>query len=961
MKRWILLLAGLLPALWLQAQDKPWDVKEITLSNGMQVWLNEDHARPVVFGAVVVKAGARDCPGTGIAHYLEHMLFKGTTELGTTDYEAEKVWLDSIEVCYDRLAATADAAERKAIQQEINRLNIKAAEYALPNEFDRLTAEIGGTELNAATAQDFTYYHNSFSPQFLDQWAELNSHRLLHPVFRLFQSELETVYEEKNLTYDNPIEVAFEEMGRQLTAGTPYAYDILGTTENLKNPRLGEMKAFFDKYYVGCNMGLILTGDFDAATVVPLLESTFGRIPRGEKPERTVVTPPAIAGTPEIQIKYGIPLVKLAAHIFYGPAQKSPDSPAFDLAISLLRNNFSTGLLDSLNTSNKVLFARGINFLDYREMGPWGYAVGVLPPFGSLPRAERLCQEQVDKVKRGEFADNQLETLKLEKVRQRLSGLETLESRTWSMLLAMVDGRSWKDYMAEIDILRGLTRDDVVRVANKYFTDNHIRFKKVGGSYPKDKIVKPGFDPIPPVNAGRKSDYARRVEAMPAEELPPRLLDFDKDVERVRINDHVTLYYKQLLSDDVFKFQVRFLEGDKDDRLLHYVAPYVNTLGTDSLSFQQLSRAWQQRGTYFNAECGRLSFALNLTGFDRNFSSSLGLLRHVTDRLEPDAKSFRKLREENRMERKSFLVSGTESYATAVWRRVLFGEYAELLRRMTDQELARAGKDGLVQRFRTLMDSDCALFYSGSLPKEEVVRAVREQLDLERCQRPLETLVVMRKEYDSPRVFFYDLPKSRQAIIYSLQNPAAPVDGEEEACLQVLGDYVGADGMYSLMFQEVREFRSMAYLTRAGSGKPDPTHVGEKAIFYTRLGTQVDKSLQALHLVDSLLRVMPLDEARLGASVRNTLSRVNNAYPEARDVAEEIFDYEHLGYSEDPNRKIVDNLDTVTPERLRRYYEEVVRKAPVSYVIVGDRKALPMDEIAKFGPIVELKFEDIYR
>ena len=167
--------------------------------------------------------------------------------------------------------------------------------------------------------------------------------------------------------------------------------------------------------------------------------------------------------------------------------------------------------------------------------------------------------------------------------------------------------------------------------------------------------------------------------------------------------------------------------------------------------------------------------------------------------------------------------------------------------------------------------------------------------------------------------------------------------------------------MYSLMFQEVRELRSLAYSTQAGSSSPAPTHEGEKAIFFTLLGTQADKSLQAMHLMDSLLRELPIYEARLDASVRNTLSRINNNYPEARNVAEEIIGNEALGYTEDPNRKIVDNLDAVTPERLRRYYEEVVRKAPVSYVIVGDRKALPMDEIAKFGPIVELKFEDIYR
>ena len=178
MKR-ILTILSLLASITLAAQNSPLDVKEIRLSNGMQVWLNEDHGQPKVFGAVVVRAGAKDCPDTGLAHYLEHLLFKGTEEIGTTDYQAEKVWLDSIALCYNQLAETTAEEERLEIQKHINRLSIKAADYAIPNEYDLLVAEYGGTGLNAATSYDYTYYYNTFSPQYINQWAELNSHRLL--------------------------------------------------------------------------------------------------------------------------------------------------------------------------------------------------------------------------------------------------------------------------------------------------------------------------------------------------------------------------------------------------------------------------------------------------------------------------------------------------------------------------------------------------------------------------------------------------------------------------------------------------------------------------------------------------------------------------------------------------------------------------------------------------------------
>lgn len=284
MKRYIVSVALLLLAVLNgQAQQaKATEVKQLKLKNGLTVWLNEDHTQPKVYGALVVKAGAKDCPNTGIAHYLEHVLFKGTQRIGTTDYGQERVWLDSISAKYNELSQTSDAGARLQIQQDISRLSQRAAEYAIPNEFSRLISRYGGSALNASTSYDVTEYHNVFSPQYLEQWCWLNSERMLNPVFRLFQGELETVYEEKNRAADDMMTGALEHMLGKVFEGHPYQYPIIGSTENLKNPRLSDMEAFFRKYYVAGNMGLVLCGDLTAEGLEPLLERTFGRLPQGE-------------------------------------------------------------------------------------------------------------------------------------------------------------------------------------------------------------------------------------------------------------------------------------------------------------------------------------------------------------------------------------------------------------------------------------------------------------------------------------------------------------------------------------------------------------------------------------------------------------------------------------------------------------------------------------------------------
>ena len=960
MKRILAIIAGALLALALNAQNNPLEVKQFELSNGMQVWLNQDKSQPIVYGAVVVRAGAKDCPDTGLAHYLEHLLFKGTEELGTVDYEAEKVWLDSIALCYDRLSTLTNDDDRKAIQKEINRLSKKAADFAIPNEFTRLIARFGGTGLNAGTSYDYTYYYNTFSPQYIEQWAELNSHRMINPVFRLFQGELETVYEEKNRGADNTIQAPLFEMIKEFSGSNPYSYQVIGSTENLKNPRLGEMMDFFNKYYVGCNMGLILSGDIDFDGLQPLLERTFGRIRRGDKPEKAPVEVEPFTGIRDVKIKAEIPLIKIAVYAFNGPTDSEKDAPALDLATGLLTNSFSSGLMDSLVTGHKMLLAGAMRVPMFNEMGITGFAVVPNLPFGSLPKAEKLCWEQVRKIQNGQFSDSEVEALKLETARNAQQALETIADRSDQMVSVMTQGRSWDEYLAQVDAIRSITRDDIIRVANKYFTDKYIRFEKVMGSYPKDNVAKPDIDPVVPQHAGESSEYAKRLEAMPVRDVAPRLVDMQRDIQRLNVTPHVKMYYKENPVNDLFKLTLRITRGSQDDPVVPHVASFMNTLGTDSLSVQQLSKAWQALGTTITIDSGNHSFDITISGYEDRLEESLKLLRHFIDHAIPDKDSFKELLQGIDLEKQTFFSGGTSNIMTAMQYRVMYGANSIYLNQLDKKELKAVGMKGLMQKFSDLMDHEYSVLYSGRKPAGEVAAALARRLDLGRAVKSEDWVRVDYSGYDTPTVFFYDLPGSRQMQMVTYQAFDRPQNGQEKAALEVLGEYFGG-GMFSLMFQEVREFRAMAYSAHGYTSYPDPAYPNDKAIFVTNLGTQADKSLSAIQLVDSLIRTLPIKENALESARYAIVADANNDYPTFRSLPSIVQGYDRLGYTADPDKDVLDNISSIDSAALRAYYEKSVAPTPIAWIIVGDRKTLPMDEIARYGRLVEFNKEDIYK
>lgn len=943
-----------------QAEDlNALKVKEYRLENGLTVWLNEDHSQPKVFGAVVVKAGAKDCPDTGIAHYFEHMMFKGTDRIGTLDYESEKVLLDSIAMKYDELAMTEDTAARARLQKEINELSIRSSEYVIPNEFNRLINRFGGSGLNAATSYDATIYFNTFSPQYMVQWAEINSERLINPVFRLFQSELETVYEEKNMYGDFIGGQVMDTLMARYFGPHPYAYPIIGSTKNLKNPRLTEMHKFFEDYYVASNMALILSGDFDAQQVMPILEKAFSRIRSGNAPKQEKVMLPPFNGRETMKVKFPIPFIKAMGLGFRGVSANHEDQVALNIAVNLLNNANGTGYLDKLMVEHKLMGALAIN----ESMNEAGIlAVAIMPKLliQSYSSAEKMVWDEINRVKNGDFSDEMFNSLKLEQKRQYASSLENIDSRATIMMNLFSQGKSWNDYLNEVARIESITKEDVVRVAQKYFSNNYLCVTKSTGKYPKDNLPKPAFSPVVPRNADASSSYAKQLEKIPEQQVAPRIIDFEKDVKTSKLTPLVTLYTTPNPLNDIFTLNISYGIGALEQPELMQLTNYLQLLGTESLSFEQFRSRLQSIGSTLAFDVTPDAFVMKVTGFDNHIDETMELVGDFIRHAKADDKKLRQIVDDAKVSEKAFFKSG-DNVASALLEQVKYGDQSRYLRKLSLSQIKKLKGKDMLAIYDKVRSVQCDLHYCGTLPVEKAIGTIRQHLPLERTTVASNSPYYRElKQYDRPTVFFIDMPDMAQSIVYGYVKGDPVDDKASRHASRLFSVYFGGD-MSSLMFQEIREFRSFAYRTSGRYQLPNHAHKGTAGSFTAMLSTQSDKTLDALGVLDSLIREMPLKPERMEAVKQTLVNRINNDYPPFRNLSEKVASARMEGFDRDPAEEFLRDIATMDMQDISRFYREQISGRPVVYVIAGNRKHIDMKKLAEYGTIIKVKKKDIYK
>jgi predicted Zn-dependent peptidase len=932
--------------------DDPLQVRGVTLANGLTVLLSVNRERPEVFGAVVVRTGGRNDPPehTGMAHYLEHMLFKGTVDLGTTDWAREQPLQDRLEALYERKRA-APPAQRAAIDAEIAATVKLTYAYAVPNELDQMLAEIGGTEVNAFTTYDETVYHNTFPASQVDAWLEIYAHRFDRPVFRLFPTELEAVYEEKNTAIDTTGYELFRTFMRGAFPGHPYGRnDILGEVEHLRRPSLRAMRAYYERYYVPGNMALVLSGDLDPEALLPRIEALFGAWRPGPDPK-----PPAYPVAPfavDQRLRARATPVRVGAVAFRTVPESHPDYAALLLARRLLSNEQRSGLIDRLSDEGKLLLAMHV---------PADLAETNLDVVAYIPRlltqsfrgAERRVLAQFRRLADGEFEARTFAALRAGLLAAEATKWETNRARGLAIAHAFVARGGWGGYVEFLRELRALTPADVQRVAGELFGERRLVLRSRVGFPRKTRLDKPSVPAVAP--RGGHSRFFAEMRARPKPPARVEPVDFAAAERVLQVRPGVTLRASGNPFNDLYDLELRFGVGEQEIRELDVLAQYLQRIGSEAHPGGEFRRRLFELSTTLTATAEPDRFLVRLHGPQAHMREAAALLAELMATPAGERRPLRQLRREiwalRRYERKN-----PPSVARALRDHVLYGDDAPQHRHHGPRGARRLRPRHLLGAWTQVQGREVEVGYVGREDPAAVARMVAE-LPLAAAPRPAVPHVVYRRRAPAETTIYF-VPR-RDAVQTQLWFAVEgdPVPAGERAAADAFAEYLGG-GMGGLVFQEVREYRALAYA--ASARYPRDSEPAQGGFLLAHVGCQADKTFDALAVMLGLISRMPERPERLEL-VRSALVRSQETErPAFRELQRKITDWRRLGYDRDPRPALAPAYAALEFADIVEFYRRHVEGRPLAVMIVGDpRKARPA-ELKKLGKLVRLRERQLY-
>ena len=544
------------PAISVAAPSKEYKIERVekdpmntiiyTLENGLKVYMSVNKEEPRVQTYIAVRVGSKNDPkeNTGLAHYFEHLMFKGTQKFGTTDWEKEQTYIKQIEELYEVYIKETDNEKRNEIYKEIDKLSFEASQLAIPNEYDKLMKLIGAKGTNAATSNDFTYYVENIPSNQIENWAKIQSDRFTNPVLRLFHTELETVYEEKNMSLTNDRRKANEAMMAALYPNHPYGQQTtLGTAEHLRNPSMVAINNYFKKYYVPNNYCIVLSGDFDPEQAIKVIDKYFGKIPSKKiEPFKFEYEKP-ITEVKRVDI-VGLEAENLIIAYRINAGSTSKEVMLANLLDRVL-NNGSTGIMD-VNVRQKQLVQNAYSSVyDLNDYA--AFTIRATPKTGqSLEDLERLMIDQINQLIDGKWDES---ILKAAINQQRLSEMKELESnssRAMKMVYSYLSGESWEKTVRMTEEMKKVTKEELLDFARNTFKDNnYIVIRKLQGANAEiEKVEKPPITPIH-VNRDAKSDFFKEIEEVEVKPIEPKFLNYDKDFSKANLKNGANVLYFQ--------------------------------------------------------------------------------------------------------------------------------------------------------------------------------------------------------------------------------------------------------------------------------------------------------------------------------------------------------------------------------------------------------------------------------
>ncbi len=934
--------------------NDPLDTRVYTLENGLKVYLSVNKDQPRIQTLIPIRAGSASDPveTTGLAHYFEHLMFKGTQKIATTNWEEESKLIQQISDLFEQHKSTQDPAQKLIIYHQIDSLSQLSAQYVATNEYDKLVSSLGAKGTNAGTSYDMTVYINDIPSNELEKWLRLESERFGEVVLRLFHTELETVYEEYNMYNDMDDSRASNALMEGLFSTHPYGRDVIGLPEHLKNPSMVNIYKFYHTFYVPNNMAIILTGDLNPDRTIQLVDQYFGskkpaELPAITQPVEEPITQPVVkeVSGPDAES------VNLA---FRFGEYNSTDRKYVTLLDQILSNS-QAGLIDlDLNQQQKVLragsYAQFLN--DYGIHLFYGN-----PRQGqTLEEVKDLLLGEIEKVKKGEFDDWMLEAVindfRLNEIRRE----ESNASRAFTLVSGFINGTDRKTQLSFIDEMEKITKAELIKFVNEHYKDNYVVvYKRLGEKDAVEKVEKPPITPVP-VNRDLQSDFAKEFSEIPSEDFKPVFLDFEKEISKESFQEGVEYYYMKNPTNELFNLNYIIDMGKNHDRNLPIAVNYLPYLGTDKYSPADLQKEFFRYGLRMGVSAGNERSYVYISGLQKSFDKGVELLEHVLSSAKADPAAYTEYVKGILKERADRKLNNSTILWGAMFNYGKYGPVSPFTDILTEEQLNAINPDALTDLIKGIYAYKHKIFYYG----QEEMGKVKEMLSThhkiaESLKEYPQPVVYQELETKQNQVYFVDYDMTQVNLL--LVSKDQLFDRSLYPPARLFGEYFGS-GLSSIVFQEIREARGLAYSAMASYALADKP---ERSNFsYAFVGTQADKLMEATNTMLGLMNNMPRAEIQFNMAKESIIKQLNSE----RIIKAQIF-WTYMsnldkGINYDIRKEIYDNVQTMTIDDLNAFFDQHIKGKAYTYLVLGKKGDVRLDLLEKIGPVKELTLEEIF-
>lgn len=939
-------------------QGDPMHTRIYTLANGLKVYMSVNREAPRLQTYIAVKTGSRNDPAetTGLAHYLEHLMFKGTTHFGSSDVAAEAPLLDSIENRFEQYRHITDPALRRKAYHAIDSISQLAAQYNIPNEYDKLMASIGSEGSNAYTSNDVTCYVENIPANEIDTWARIQADRFKNMVIRGFHTELEAVYEEYNIGLASDGEKEWVALGKKLFPNHPYGTQTtIGTQEHLKNPSIVNIKDYFRRYYVPNNVAVCLAGDFDPDKTIAVIDKYFGDWQKSDS-----LSYPQYAPVPTLAAPVDTAVVGLEAeNLVMGWKAPGAASLACDTlnVISEILCNGKAGLFDTdLNTPMKVMgTGSGLQTMhDYSI-----FVVEGMPKEGQkLADVKKLMLDEIRKLKKGDFPDDLLPSVinNMKLAYQR--GLQRNDFRANQFVEAFINDQDWAEHTRYMDRVSKMTKQQVVDFANRFFIDDYVTvYKRQGNDTTIHKIEKPEITPIP-TNNDKQSEFLREVVNLKPDPIQPRFVDFKKDLTVAKTKRGLDFLYKKNTDDDLFTLVYHFPFGGESDKQYAEAAEYLSYVGTDKLSNEEINRRFYRLACSYNINVADDGVNISLSGLNSNMQEAVSLLETVVSGAKADKESYSRYVDvvlKARADAKT--VQGTNY--VALRQLGMFGQYNNKLNIMSEQELRAANPQALLDKLKALAGYRHTLLYYGPTAQKDIDNLVSR---VHVTPKKLAAAPVAKPylHQPTPQTEVWLAPYDAKNVYMTMyHNEGGKWSPDKVAIEALFNEYFGG-GMNAIVFQELREARGLAYSAGASYFASNTHPFADSESFISFIITQNDKLMDCIGEFNVLLDSMPQRQAGFELAKQSLMKSIATKRVTRENVLWSYLKAKKLGLNCDLDQKSYNDLPKLTLQDLVAFARDNIASKPYRYLILGDEKSLDMEALGKLGPIRRLTTKEIF-